>query len=188
MPTDTRELYLTFDDGPVPEVTPWVLAQLRAHHAPATFFCIGDNVRKHPAVFAETRAQGHAIGNHTFHHVKGWTTGTHRYLAEVKACDDVLEQNGAGTARLFRPPYGRITRAQISQLRNRPIVMWDVLTHDYNAALNPENILRGSLQAVRSGSIVVFHDSLKAKKNLYYVLPRFLEQCRANGFIFKSLV
>ncbi len=182
-----KEIYLTFDDGPVPEVTPWVLEQLQAHQAKATFFCIGDNVRKHPSVFAQVLAGGHTIGNHTFHHVKGWSTANDRYIGEINACDDVLTQHGAASTVLFRPPYGRITRAQISRLRHRTIVMWDVLTHDYDASLRPETILHESLASVRPGSIVVFHDSQKAKKNLYRVLPHFLEQCSTLGFVFKSL-
>ncbi|MCU0420971.1 MAG: polysaccharide deacetylase family protein [Cyclobacteriaceae bacterium] len=187
MPGNTKTIYLTFDDGPVPEVTPWVLEQLRTYQAKATFFCIGDNVQKHPRVLAQVLAEGHAIGNHTFHHVKGWATGTAQYCEEVKACDDALAQHGVGGQTLFRPPYGRITRAQIRQLRTRTVVMWDVLTHDYNAALKAETILRGSLAAVREGSIVVFHDSRKAQKNLQGVLPRFLQQCREQGYAFNAM-
>lgn len=179
-----KKLYLTFDDGPVPGPTEFVLDELARVGAKATFFCIGDNVRKHPAVFARILAEGHHVGNHTFNHLSGWKTPKEDYLRNIQACDDVLKP---GVSNLFRPPYGRITRSQIAALTAYRIVMWDVLTNDYAQSLAPEDCLRGSVAASRNGSIVVFHDSLKAEKNLRYVLPCYLDHFAAQGFTFHSL-
>jgi len=188
VPTDDKVLYLTFDDGPVPGPTEFVLKQLRDHDARATFFCIGDNVRKHPTVFDQVLGQGHAIGNHTFNHLKGWRTSRQRYLENVAQCQRQMELGQALPARFFRPPYGRITRTQIKALTDQyQIVMWDVLTHDYARSVSPEQCLRGSIDAARPGSIVVFHDSLKAERNLTYVLPKFLAHFSAQGFVFRTL-
>ena len=184
--TDKKEIFLTFDDGPIPTVTPFVLETLREFGASATFFCIGDNVRKHPDVFRAVVAGGHCIGNHTFHHVKGWQTADAQYLDEVSECDAEIEKHRASTD-LFRPPYGRIKRSQIRALANRRIVMWDVLTNDYDRSLDEDDCLKGTLSASRPGSIVVFHDSLKAERNLRYVLPRYLEQLTRDGYQFKTL-
>lgn len=200
VPTEAKEIYLTFDDGPVPGPTEFVLDQLNRFNAKATFFCIGDNIRKHPAIFSRIVNEGHTIGNHTFHHLKGWGTSTEKYVANVELCDAEIGRQHTEkvaqsvtdyqlpTTNLFRPPYGRIRSKQIHALEPKyRIVMWDVLTSDYNQSLSPENCLRGSLRATRPGSIVVFHDSLKAEKNLRYVLPRFLEQKTQEGFVFKAL-
>ncbi len=188
--TDEKVIYLTFDDGPVPGPTEFVLDELARVRAKATFFCIGDNVRKHPAVFQRVIREGHAVGNHTFHHLSGWKTDDEKYLDDVALCRNEM-MNGAhqpsGPSNLFRPPYGRITRKQIAALKDYQIIMWDVLTNDYARHLSAETCLRGSLAASRSGSIVVFHDSLKAEKNMTYVLPRFLDHFSARGFVFKSL-
>ncbi|MBX7125399.1 MAG: polysaccharide deacetylase family protein [Cyclobacteriaceae bacterium] len=183
MPPGPREIYLTFDDGPIPGPTEFVLDTLTSMgNIPATFFCIGDNVRKHPLVFRRILEQGHAVGNHTDHHVNGWKCPTTQYLQEVATCDQRLPET-----RLFRPPYGRISRKQISNLGHRTIVMWDVLTHDYNNALSPSHCLAGTLKAVRPGSIVVFHDSLKAARNMETVLPAFITECLNRGYVFRSL-
>ncbi len=180
VPTTEKLLFLTFDDGPVPGPTEAVLTILKEQGVAATFFCIGDNVRKHRAVFERVRAEGHAVANHTRNHQNGWKTNTATYLANVHACDADLGQ----PAPLFRPPYGRITPGQVRQLSAKKIVMWDVLTRDYDRTLTPEACLRGSLHVIRPGSIVVFHDSLKAEKNLLYALPRFLEGARQQGYTF----
>lgn len=194
--TSQKEIYLTFDDGPVPGPTEFVLSELARFDAQATFFCIGDNVRKHPSLFRKIIASGHMIGNHTFHHLSGWKTSSEKYLSNIKQCQDEfdldlpsagLEPPLAGYPRLFRPPYGRIKRRQIRQIKDYKIVMWDVLTHDYAQTLDREDCLQGSIKATRPGSIVVFHDSLKAEKNLTYVLPRFMEHFSKLGFVFKSL-
>lgn len=175
-------IYLTFDDGPIPIVTPFVLKTLKKFEAKATFFCIGDNVRKHPEVFEQVVAEGHAVGNHTFHHVNGWKMDTKHYMEEFKLCEQLVASN------LFRPPYGRISRAQIKALRmHNPalnIVMWDVLSHDYHPKLSPEKCLKRVIKATENGAIVVFHDSLKAQERLEYTLPRALEYWTKKGYQF----
>lgn len=189
VPTTAKEIYLTFDDGPVPGPTEFVLETLAAAGATATFFCIGDNVRRHAPVYNRLVAAGHAVGNHTFNHLNGWNTPTDRYLQNIQACAEVITQAGntQPAKRLFRPPYGRITRRQIQHLRDYRIIMWDVLSVDYDKSLPAERCLRNTLGAVRPGSIVVFHDSLKAEKNMTYALPRVLEQLTGEGYSFKSL-
>lgn len=189
MPADKRELYLTFDDGPVPDVTEFVLAELRKHYITATFFCIGDNVAKYPAIFQKVVNEGHAIGNHTFNHLNGWRTETYQYLNNIERCDSIILDNCQfSSINYYRPPYGRITRSQIRNLSLKRIVMWDVLTRDYDSSLNEEKCLKNSLNAIRNGSIVVFHDSVKAQRNLTYVLPRFIKDCLERGYTFKLLV
>jgi peptidoglycan-N-acetylglucosamine deacetylase len=187
-----KKLFLTFDDGPVPGPTEFVLETLKTFNAKATFFCIGDNVKKHPAVFANVVKGGHTIGNHTFNHLKGWNYSTQEYLGNIELCSSQLKIAGnrhseSNVQQLFRPPYGRIKRDQIKALRDYKIIMWDVLTHDYAKSYSPEKCLTGSLKATRSGSIVVFHDSLKAERNLTYALPRYLEHFSEKGFSFEAL-
>jgi len=178
-------IYLTFDDGPIPIVTPVVLNILKQYHAKATFFCIGDNVSKHPDVFEQVKNAGHAIGNHTYNHLKGWKTPAKTYIDNTLKADELLQTN------LFRPPYGRITRSQIKLLKSvKPeinIVMWDVLSGDFDSSLNPEKCLANVLKHTQSGSIVVFHDSLKAFDRLEYVLPRAMEVWSGAGFEFNCL-
>jgi peptidoglycan/xylan/chitin deacetylase (PgdA/CDA1 family) len=183
-----KTLYLTFDDGPVYGPTEFVLDTLASYKIQATFFCIGDNVRKHPAVYDRIRNEGHAIGNHTYHHVKGWKTSKQDYWHDVKKCDDVLQLDSRVAKPLFRPPYGRITRAQMAGLQHYQIVMWDVLTQDYDKSQPKERCLEKSCKATRNGSIVVFHDSVKAFENLAYTLPRYIEHCLGEGYQFKKLV
>jgi peptidoglycan/xylan/chitin deacetylase (PgdA/CDA1 family) len=177
-------IYLTFDDGPIPIVTPFVLNILKQYHAKATFFCIGDNVSKHPDVFEQVKNAGHAIGNHTYNHLKGWKTPAKTYIDNTLKADELLHTN------LFRPPYGRITKSQIKLLKSvKPeinIVMWDVLSGDFDSSLNPEKCLANVLKHTQSGSIVVFHDSLKAFDRLEYVLPRAMEVWN-KGFAFGVL-
>lgn len=190
IPTTEKVLYLTFDDGPVYGPTEFVLDVLKQYQCKATFFCIGDNIRKHPALYKRILAEGHRTGNHTFHHTNGWKTPVEDYVANVNACNAQMTQSGLEEHegnRLFRPPYGRITRKQISLLKNYSIIMWDVLSQDYRADLDPEVCLQKTIQATRTGSIVVFHDSLKAERNLYAVLPKYIEHFQKNGFVFHSL-
>lgn len=193
MPVDKKELYLTFDDGPIPVVTEFVLEALTKYDIKATFFCIGDNIRKHPEIFKKIVRDGHAVGNHTYNHLKGWQTSVEKYSQNIHQCDAEITVNclpmaiGMSTVNCFRPPYGRITPKQIKTIKDKTIVMWDVLTRDYDASLAPEKCLTGSLKAVRNGSIIVFHDSLKAEKNLRYTLPRLIEACLENGYTFKTL-
>lgn len=187
----SKELFLTFDDGPVEGPTEFVLETLDAKKAKATFFCIGDNVRKYPEVFKRIRSNGHAIGNHTFHHRNGWRTNAVDYIDNVKASEEIMNTIVPGQSvpgpKLFRPPYGRITRRQIRMLHEFRIIMWDVLTIDYNSGLSAERCLTNSIKATRNGSIIVFHDSLKAERNLRYALPRFIDHFQQMGFSFKSL-
>ncbi len=193
VPTGKKELYLTFDDGPVNGPTEFVLDELSRVNAKATFFCIGDNVSKHPEVFLKIIEQGHSIGNHTFNHLKGWSTPLQNYLDNILLCENKMTSYKSPnlpppTSRFFRPPYGRITSKQISALKEKyQIVMWDVLTHDYSKNIARQNCLNGSIKATRAGSIIVFHDSMKAERNLTYVLPKFLDHFSSQGYEFKSL-
>ncbi len=190
MPSTTNELFLTFDDGPVPGPTEFVLDTLQQFSAKATFFCIGDNVQKHPEVFKKILDAGHAVGNHTFHHLNGWKSNTRQYVDNVEQCARIMNRDGAANqhhSTLFRPPYGRISRKQILALHKFRIVMWDVLSVDYNKNLSPEACLNNTTKATRRGSIVVFHDSLKAEKNLVFALPRYLDYFSSRGFSFKAI-
>ncbi|WP_170866233.1 polysaccharide deacetylase family protein [Pontibacter flavimaris] len=183
-----KVLFLTFDDGPIPEVTPWVLEQLEKYEAKATFFCVGDNVAKHPEVAGQALAQGHKLANHTYNHLKGWHTPLQQYVDNAEACQLELEKLQAEAPTLFRPPYGRITGGQAQQLRAKyELVMWDVLTNDYDQRLSPEECLRQSIKSTRSGSIIVFHDSLKARRNLMYALPPYLDHFTKLGYTFETL-
>ena len=184
--SNEKAIYLTFDDGPIPEVTPWVLKTLSEFEAKATFFCVGENIHKHSYIFKELLSKGHSVGNHTYHHVKGWETEATEYLKDFLKCEEELHKYGE-EGRLFRPPYGKITFKQIKQLSSRKIIMWDVLSGDFSQKLSAETVLKKSIQYSKSGSIIVFHDSLKAFDNLQYALPRYLEHFQSKGFTFKPL-
>ncbi len=182
VPTEEKVLHLTFDDGPIPEVTPWVLELLGQYQAKATFFCVGDNVRRHPDIFEQLIAEGHAIGNHTFHHLNGWHTEDLPYFRDVRQCAELVRSE------LFRPPYGRLMpRQRVFLERRYQIVMWDVLSGDFDASLSPEDCLRNVLHNVEPGSIVVFHDSLKAEPRLRFVLPRVLKHFHDEGWRFEPV-
>ena len=184
-----KVLYLTFDDGPVEEVTPFVLDVLQSYAAKATFFCVGDNINRYPDVFQQVLAEGHTVGNHTHHHVNGWKTSTQEYLKEVDLCEDAIERYIDNAPRkLLRPPYGRVTRAQIQKLRSTyEIVMWDILSGDFDASFPATTCLEKSIQHTRQGTIIIFHDSFKAKKNLEFVLPRYIHHFSKLGFQFRAL-
>ena len=177
----SNSVYLTFDDGPIPEVTPWVLNELKKHHAKATFFCIGENVQKHPEVFKRILSEGHQIGNHTFNHLNGWKTETSEYVENVEKAERQMRVNNS---ELFRPPYGKITPKQAKVLKKKgfKIVMWDIISYDFDADITPEECLQNVLKKIQPGSVVVFHDSLKAEKNLRYVLPKVLEFISEKGW------
>lgn len=188
IPTTERKVFLTFDDGPVPGPTEFVLDTLQQFNAKATFFCIGDNVRKHPHIFHRVVKAGHTIGNHTFNHIKGWSTSTDEYVANIEKCEEQFKAEGLDRSKFFRPPYGRIGPGQIGKIKSDyQIIMWDVLTHDYLQLLSSEKALEGSLKATRPGSIVVFHDSLKAERTLRFVLPRYLESLINQGYSFELM-
>jgi peptidoglycan-N-acetylglucosamine deacetylase len=183
--THEKNVYLTFDDGPVPEITEWVLAQLAVYQAKATFFCVGDNIHKNHSIFQKIIADGHAVGNHTYNHLNGWKTDDELYIQNAMACQDALPSE----TRFFRPPYGRIKakQAQILLKNNLQIVMWDVLTGDFEQYLSPQYCLHKTLTHTQEGSIVVMHDSQKAWRNMSYVLPRFLEEFSHKGYEFAVL-
>jgi peptidoglycan-N-acetylglucosamine deacetylase len=182
IPTSEKVIYLTFDDGPIPEATPWVLDTLRTYGAKATFFCVGDNVRKHPGIFEQILAEGHAVGNHTFNHLKGWGTNNSDYLENVERCAQMV------SSPLFRPPYGKLKPSQMRELRTQyKIVMWDVLSGDFDPGVSPEQCLQNVLENIQPGSIVLFHDSLKAETRMRFALPRVLEELTSEGWKFRKL-
>lgn len=182
VPGSGKELYLTFDDGPIPGVTPWVLDTLAQHQAKATFFVIGRNAATNPALLARIRAEGHCVGNHTWDHLNGWKTSTFAYLRNVLRCQ------GVTGSRLFRPPYGKLTREQARALRTRfDIVMWEVLSADFDTAITGERCLKNVIRHTRPGSIIVFHDSLKAEARLRIALPKVLEHFAGQGYRFCAL-
>ncbi len=186
-PSTDKTIFLTFDDGPIPEVTEFVLETLEKYQAKATFFCIGDNINKHPEVFKKVIKEGHSVGNHTFNHLRGWATEDQQYLENTEKCKAEIEKFGIKT-QLFRPPYGRIKRSQArSILSTNEIIMWDVLSGDFSQDLSPETVLNKTIKYTESGSIVLFHDSIKANKRMAYALPKFLEHFSAQGFKFSKL-
>jgi len=182
VPTQRKVAYLTFDDGPVPEATPEVLDILGRFNIKASFFCVGDNVKKHKDIFERIRADGHAVGNHSFSHINGWKVSPGAYYNNVMHCRDFFE------SKLFRPPHGRFTPGQYFILRNDfRFVLWSVLTMDYHHAVSPEQCLGNAMENLEPGSVIVFHDSIKAKEKLMYALPVFLEHALGQGYSFESL-
>ena len=180
--TDEKIIYLTFDDGPIPEVTPWVLDMLDKYDAKATFFCVGENVEKHPSVFEQVLNAGHAVGNHTYNHLNGWETDILPYFHNVRNCARLVQSS------LFRPPYGKLTPKQTQFLaRHYRIVMWDVLSGDFDQEISKDDCLNNVILSARRGSVIVFHDSLKAESRMKYALPRVLEHFTAKGYRFESL-
>jgi len=187
--TDQKELYLSFDDGPTPEITEWVLDQLAKYEAKASFFLIGDKVRKHPEIVHKIIDAGHSIGNHTQNHLKGRKTETKRYLKNfLKAQKTITEYSGYRTD-LFRPPYGSITNVQAEKiLQTHRIIMMDVISGDFDTRKSPENCAKKVLKHARAGSIVLFHDYEKAWPRLQLALPKTLEHFSQAGYTFKSIV
>lgn len=186
-PKEKNAVYLTFDDGPIPEVTPWVLDKLKEFDVKATFFCIGTNVKKHPELFNRIIAEGHSVGNHTHRHLNGWVTATDLYLADFEAASEIMkpyEEHNRSSSSLFRPPYGKLKSAQSKRIKQKgyTIVMWDVLSFDWDQTISPEKCLENVQDSMEPGSIVVFHDSLKAEKNLRFALPGTLKLMGENGW------
>ncbi|OCB76909.1 polysaccharide deacetylase family protein [Flavobacterium crassostreae] len=188
LPNNRKKVYLTFDDGPIPEVTEWVLSELKKHHAKASFFCLGKNIAAYPTIFKKIIHSGHTVANHTYNHPNGWKSSTNDYLQNVMDCQKTIQQQHANCIsnglQLFRPPYGKIKPSQTKELKKRgyKIIMWDVLSGDFDTKISKEKCLENAIQNIESGSIIVFHDSLKAYKNLQYTLPRVLEYLDKNQF------
>jgi len=184
-------IYLTFDDGPVPEATSFVLQALKDYNAQATFFCVGENIKRYPDIFRQVQRDKHRVGNHTYHHLNGWQTPNGKYLEDVAKCHQMMEKEAAYTTTdlpLFRPPYGRISPQQYRKLKHQyRLVMWDILSGDFDKNFSAELCLQKSIEHSRPGTIIIFHDSDKAFKNLTYVLPRYLAHFAAAGYQFKSL-
>jgi peptidoglycan/xylan/chitin deacetylase (PgdA/CDA1 family) len=180
--SEQKEIFLTFDDGPIPEVTPWVLDTLEGYHAKATFFCVGDNVRKYPEIYKQVVEAGHSVGNHTLNHLSGWATENISYFHNIRHCARMVQSG------LFRPPYGKLKPSQIQFLqRHYQIIMWDVLSGDFDNEIQPEECFQNVIQNTGPGSIVVFHDSLKAETNLRYTLPLVLKYFKEEGYSFVAL-
>ena len=180
--SSSKVVYLTFDDGPTPEVTPLVLELLDEYGIKATFFCVGENVEKYPDIYNDILTRGHKTGNHTFNHPKGFKTKTDEYVKNVQKASGYIESN------LFRPPYGQIKRKQRKRLQNDyKIIMWDIITHDYNRMIQPESVFNNVKKLVRNGSIIVFHDSIKAKNNMLTALPLTIEYLNSQGFKYEIL-
>lgn len=179
---DDNKLFLTFDDGPHPEVTPQVLAILKEYNAKATFFCVGENVLKYPKIYNDIMQNGHAVGNHTYNHLNGGKTKNEEYISNIKKCSECV------SSQLFRPPYGVLTRSQINKLTNDyAIIMWDTLSGDYDKNTSPEKCFQNVVENAKSGSIVVFHDSLKAKTNMLFALSKTLKHFTDLGFYFMNI-
>lgn len=179
---EEKKIYLTFDDGPTPEITSWVFTQLKQYNANATFFWLGKNMAKHPEYIERALQEGHTIGNHTFHHPSGWKTRIEAYLEDIEKCDEYY------SSKFFRPPYGEITIGQYKVIKKlKKIVMWDVVSYDFDIRTDPEKCLKNVMTHVAPGSIVVFHDSLKAWRNLKWTLPRVLHSLSNEGCTFAAL-
>ena len=175
-------VYLTFDDGPIPEITPWVLDILDQYSIKATFFCVGENVQRYPEIYKEVIKRGHSTGNHTFNHIQGIRYWSRNFIANVDKAAELIKSN------LFRPPHGHMRVAQTWKLRRRyKIIMWDVVTRDYSPHMTGESVLLNVKRYARNGSIIVFHDSLKAEKNMKWALPRSIEWLLSEGYTFKKI-
>ncbi len=172
-----KVVYLTFDDGPTPKITEWVLAELNKYNAKATFFCIGKNAELYPNILMKTIENGHRIGNHTFSHYNAWKTKSATYLEDVEHCSKIIDTD------LFRPPYGKITPVLIKKLEDKfQIILWDIISYDFDATISTEQCYNNVIDNLENGSIIVFHDSEKAIKNLRVVLPKVLEYLHSNGY------
>ena len=180
MDPNEKAVYLTFDDGPIPEITPWVLDLLDKHQIKATFFLVGDNIRKHPKEFQMILERGHRVGNHTFNHFGGLRHRKNEYWANTEKANEQIQTD------LFRPPHGWMRWEQYRMLKKSyRIIMWDLVTRDYSKRLNGPQVLAKVKKYVRNGSIITFHDSIKAEKNMKYALPRAIEWLKEQGYEFK---
>ncbi|MCL7752197.1 polysaccharide deacetylase family protein [Polaribacter sp. Z022] len=190
-PSNKKEIFLTFDDGPTPEITEFVLDELKKYNAKATFFCIGKNIKNHPDIFDKIVSEGHSIGNHTQNHLKGWKTNSKNYIENVLECENIIlsEVKKSQQFKLFRPPYGKIKKNQAKKLLEKKykIIMWDVLSADFDTTISKEKCLQNVLKNTTKGSIIVFHDSIKAAEKMQYALPIVLKEFSEKGFIFKAI-
>lgn len=178
-----KAIYLTFDDGPIPDITPWVLDTLDKYNAKATFFCIAKNIDIHPEIFEEIIKRGHSVGNHSYSHLKGWETPFSEYVKDIELANDSIKSN------LFRPPYARFSPKQISYLKKRyNIILWNVLSRDYSKWMTKEKCTEIVCNNIKDGAIIVFHDSKKAFQNLKYTLPIVLEKATKQGFVCERIV
>lgn len=189
-----KTLYLTFDDGPTPEITAWTLNILKSYNAKATFFCIGNNIEKHPDIFNTIITEGHHIGNHTHNHLKGWKTSTTDYIENVQQTQHSINKSILGNEKtlkttLFRPPFGKIKNSQAKALiaLGYKIIMWSVISIDWEQKLAKEQCLKNVIKNTTNGNIIVFHDSVKASKNMKYALPKVLEHFSNKGYVFKAI-
>ncbi len=185
IPCKEKKIYLSFDDGPHPTVTPFVLDQLKQYNARATFFCIGKNVTEHPDIYKRVISEGHSVGNHTHNHLNGWEVNDQAYMKNIITAGKHIDST------LFRPPYGRITRFQARQVMDKlhyNIIMWSVLSGDFDINLSPEDCWQNVLKATAPGSIIVFHDSEKARKRLLYTLPKLLEYYKERDYSFEEII
>lgn len=191
LPNSENKIYLTFDDGPTPEITEWVLELLEKEKIKATFFCIGNNIEKYPEIFNKTIEIGHSIGNHTFNHLKGWKTTTNKYIDNVDLCSSIIQKSTSYNLKstIFRPPYGKIKPQESKLLREKgfKIIMWDVLSKDYDLNVSKEDCLKNVVNNTKSGSIIVFHDSIKAAQNLKFALPKAIAVLKEKGFVFDTI-
>ncbi len=180
-----KTLYLTFDDGPTPKITNWTLNLLKDYNAKATFFCVGENIARHPKIHQRIIDQNHSIGNHTNNHLNGFKTATSTYIENVLE----FEKSNPNNSALFRPPHGKMTFSQSMKIRKKgyKIIMWDVLSADFDATINSEECLENVIRNTKNGSIIVFHDSLKTQEKLFYVLPKILEYYAEKGYRFKAI-
>ncbi|PRD56972.1 polysaccharide deacetylase family protein [Sphingobacterium gobiense] len=177
-----QKVYLTFDDGPIPEVTPFILNTLAAHHIKATFFCVGDNIAKNRDIYERILAEGHQVGNHTYNHLRGWDTDDSVYLDNIEKCQQLT-----GTT-LFRPPYARAKKSQLKALYEQyEVVFWDVLSGDFDTQISPEKCYQNVIRHVKNGSIIVFHDNIKALPRLSYALPKVITYLQEKGYGFGIL-
>lgn len=177
-----RVVYLTFDDGPIPEITPWVLDLLKSENIPATFFCVGENVMKYPEIYRQILDRGHSVGNHTFNHWQGLKQDNLAFFRNIEKAALYIDSN------LFRPPHGWMKTSQYQYLKNRfKIIMWDVISCDYNSKITPERVFRNITDFVRPGSVITFHDSIKAEKNLKETLPQAIQWLKKEGFRFEAI-
>lgn len=189
IPNSNNEIFLTFDDGPIPNVTEWVLTILKEENIKATFFCIGDNIKKHPEIFQRIISEGHSVGNHTFNHLNGWKTKNEKYLKNINLYEIEHQKNTLKNNKLFRPPYGKIKPSQAVFLRKKgyKIIMWDILSYDFDKNTSHEKCLKNVINNISCGSIIVFHDSLKAEQNIKFALPKAIQILKEKGFNFSTI-